>query len=64
MQTIVKFICLFVSLFVIVNGLGVYYLPPSGDELAGVVIVAVGIIAVILTLFVALHDARFVTNRD
>jgi len=64
MQTIVKFICLFVSLFVIVNGLGVYYLPPSGDELTGVVIVAVGIIAAILTLFVALHDARFVANRD
>ena len=53
METIIKVICFFVGLFVIANGVAVVYLPPSGDEPLGLVIIVVGVCIPILTLFVA-----------
>jgi len=58
MQTIVKIVCFFISLFVIVNGCYVFYMPPAGDEPVALTIIAVGIIIAILTVYVARVDAR------
>ncbi|MDO8873870.1 MAG: hypothetical protein Q7V05_14245 [Methanoregula sp.] len=53
MEAILKVICFFVGLFVIVNGVWVVYMPPFGDEPVGLAIIAVGIFIPILTLLVA-----------
>ena len=58
MQLILKFICLFVSLFVIVNGCYAFFMPPAGDEPLAVAIIAVGIFMAILTFTVAQHQAK------
>ena len=57
MQTILKIICLFIAVFVIVNGVYVFFMPPSGDEPVAFAIIAVGIFIAILTLYIAHNDA-------
>ena len=58
METIIKVICFFVGLFVIVNGVWVVYMPPFGDEPVGFAIIAVGIFIPIITLSVAKMNER------
>ncbi len=58
MQTILKILCFFISLFVIVNGIYVFFMPPAGDEPVALAIIAVGIFIAILTAYVARIDAR------
>ncbi|MCX6697928.1 MAG: hypothetical protein NTV84_10365 [Methanoregula sp.] len=58
MQTILKILCFFISLFVIVNGIYVFFMPPAGDEPVAFAIIAVGIFIAILTAYVARIDAR------
>ncbi|MCX6688344.1 MAG: hypothetical protein NTZ39_01375 [Methanoregula sp.] len=58
MQTILKIICLFISVFVIVNGFYVFYMPPSGDEPVAFAIIAVGIFIAIFTTYVGRIEAR------
>lgn len=53
METIIKVICFFVGLFVIVNGVWVFFMPPYGDEPVGLAIIAIGIFIPIITLTVA-----------
>jgi hypothetical protein len=56
METIIKVVCFFLGLFVIVNGVWVAFMPPSGDEPVGLAIIAVGIFIPIITLSVAKRD--------
>ncbi len=58
MQTIVKVICFFISLFVIVNGCYAFFMPPDGDELLAFVLIAVGLLIALLTLSMSQHEAR------
>jgi len=56
MQAILKVLSIFIGFFVIANGIYVVLMPPSGDEPQGYVIIAVGIIIPLLTLYVGRHD--------
>ena len=58
MQLILKILCYFISLFVIVNGIYVFVMPPTGDEPVALAIIAVGIFIAILTAYVGRIDAR------
>jgi hypothetical protein len=58
METIAKIICLFMSIFVIVNGCYTFYMPPSGDEPLAITLIAIGIIIGVATLAVAWRDSR------
>jgi len=58
MQTILKILCFFISLFVIVNGIYVFFMPPAGDEPVALAIIAVGIFIAILTTYVGRIEAR------
>jgi len=53
MQTIIKIICYFVAVFVMINGIWVAFTPPFGDEPVGMAIVAVGIFIGIITFSMA-----------
>jgi hypothetical protein len=60
MEAIIKVICFFIALFVIMNGVWVAYMPPYGDEPVGLAIIAVGIFIPIITLHVAkLGESRY-----
>jgi len=56
METIIKVVCFFVALFVIVNGVWVFFMPPYGDEPTGLAIIAIGIFIPVITLAVAKRD--------
>jgi hypothetical protein len=58
MEAIVKVISIFVALFVIANGAWVAFMPPFGDELVGLAIVAVGILIPVITFYVAKQGER------
>jgi hypothetical protein len=58
MQTIVKFICLFVAFFVIVNGCFAFFMPPDGDALLAFVLIAVGLFIAFLTLTMSQYETR------
>lgn len=58
MEAIVKVISMFVALFVIANGAWVAFMPPFGDELVGLAIVAVGILIPVITFYVAKQGER------
>ena len=58
MQLILKILCYFISLFVIVNGIYVFVMPPVGDEPQALAIIAVGIFIAILTTYVGRIEAR------
>jgi len=50
----------FIALFVIANGVWVVYMPPFGDEPAGMTIIAAGILIPIIVLSVAkLGERRY-----
>jgi len=52
MQTLIKVLGLFVGLFVIVNGVATVFLPPTGDEPMGYLIIFAGFsIPIILFAF-------------
>ena len=53
MELILKVLSFFIALFVIANGVWVFFMPPGGDEPAGLAIIAVGIFIPIITLSVA-----------
>jgi len=53
MEAILKVISIFIALLAIVNGTYVIYMPPSGDEVAGLAIMAIGIIIIIGVLWIS-----------
>lgn len=60
METIIKVISFFIAIFVIANGVWVFFMPPFGDEPVGMAIIAVGIFIPILTLSVAkMGESRY-----
>ena len=60
METIIKVIAFFVALFVIVNGVWVFFMPPFGDEPVGLAIIAVGIFIPLLTIYLGrMSESRF-----
>ena len=58
MQIIVKIMCFFISLYVILNGVYVFFMPPAGDEPVAFVIIIAGVFILILTTYVAWIDVR------
>jgi len=58
MEGILKVICFFIALFVIANGVYVFFMPPTGDEPQGLAIIAIGIFIPILILFMARMEGR------
>ena len=58
METILNVMSAFIGLFVIVDGIYVYIMPPYGDEPIAVAIVAIGIFIPLLTFSVAKWEER------
>jgi hypothetical protein len=59
MQVIIRIISHFIALFIIVTGIWVILIPPSGDEPFAYVIIAIGIIIPIIVEYVThLDDMR------
>jgi hypothetical protein len=58
MHIIIRIICFFIGLFIIVNGIRVVLTPPYGDEPSGYVIIAVGIIIPILVQYIVQLDDK------
>jgi energy-converting hydrogenase Eha subunit A len=58
MQQILKILCYFISLFVIVDGIYVYIMPPFGDEPQALAIIAIGIFIAIFTAYLGRIDGR------
>jgi hypothetical protein len=58
METILKVMSAFIGLFVIVDGIYVYIMPPYGDEPIAVAIIAIGIFIPLLTFSVAKREER------
>jgi Zn-dependent protease with chaperone function len=53
MEVILKVISFFVALFVIANGVYTVFMPPSGDEAAGLAIIIVGIFISIIVMWIS-----------
>jgi hypothetical protein len=58
MEIILKLLGFFIGLFVIVNGLWVYAMPPTGDEPQGLAIIAIGIFIPAIILYVSRLDDK------
>lgn len=58
METILKVMSAFIGLFVIVDGIYVYIMPPYGDEPIAAAIIAIGIFIPLLTFSVAKREER------
>jgi multisubunit Na+/H+ antiporter MnhC subunit len=58
MEAILKVISLFIALFMIVNGVYVIYMPPTGDEPQGLAIIAMGIFIIIAVMWIARLQER------
>jgi hypothetical protein len=58
MEAMLKVIYFFIALFVIANGVYVFFMPPGGDEPQGLAIVAIGIFIPVLVLFIAKIEDR------
>jgi hypothetical protein len=58
MEALLKVLSFFIALFVIANGVYVYFMPPTGDEPQGLAIIAIGIFIPILVLFIARIEER------
>jgi multisubunit Na+/H+ antiporter MnhC subunit len=58
MEAILKVISLFIALFMIVNGVYVIYMPPTGDEPQGLAIIAMGIFIFIAVMWIARLQER------
>ena len=58
METILKVMSAFIGLFVLVDGIYVYIMPPYGDEPIAVAIIAIGIFIPLLTFYVAKREEQ------
>jgi hypothetical protein len=58
MEAILKVISFFIALFVIANGVYVFFMPPNGDEPQGLALIAIGIFIPVLVLFMAKIEER------
>ena len=58
MEAILKVISFFIALFVIADGVYVFFMPPGGDEPQGLALIAIGIFIPILVLFMAKIEER------
>jgi len=58
MEAILKVISFFIALFVIANGVYVFFMPPGGDEPQGLALIAIGLFIPVLVLFVAKIEER------
>jgi hypothetical protein len=58
MEVMLKVISFFIALFVIANGVYVFFMPPMGDEPQGLAIIAIGIFIPILVLSLAKIEER------
>ena len=58
MEAILKVISFFIALFVIANGVYVFFMPPGGDEPQGLALIAIGIFIPVLVLFMAKIEER------
>lgn len=58
MEALLKVISFFIALFVIANGVYVFFMPPNGDEPQGLAIIAIGIFIPILILYIAKIEER------
>jgi hypothetical protein len=58
MEAIVKVLGFFIGLFVFVNGIWIWMMHPSGDEVQGIVIMAIGIVIPLIVLGLARLDAK------
>jgi hypothetical protein len=58
MEAILKVISFFIALFVIANGVYVFFMPPAGDEPQGLALIAIGIFIPVLVLFMAKIEER------
>lgn len=56
METILKVLGFFIGVFVLVNGIWVFIMPPTGDEPQGLAIIATGIFIPLIILYVARLD--------
>jgi hypothetical protein len=58
MEAILKVISFFIALFMIVNGVYVMYMPPTGDEPQGLAIIVMGVFVFIVVMWISqLQDA-------
>ena len=53
MEALLKVISFFIALFVIANGVYVFFMPPSGDEPQGLAIMAIGLLIPVMVLYIA-----------
>mgnify|MGYP001187781588 CR=1 FL=1 len=53
MERILQVISVFIALFVIIDGIYVYVMPPYGDEPVAIAIILIGIVIPVLTFSVA-----------
>jgi uncharacterized sodium:solute symporter family permease YidK len=58
MEAILKVISFFIALFVIADGVYVFFMPPGGDEPQGLALIAIGIFIPVLVLFMAKIEER------
>jgi hypothetical protein len=58
METLLKVISFFIALFVIANGVYVFFMPPVGDEPQGLALIAIGIFIPVLVLLMAKIEER------
>ncbi len=58
MEAMLKIISIFIALFVIANGVYVFFMPPGGDEPQGLAIIAIGIFIPIPVLFISRMEDR------
>ena len=58
MEAILKVISFFIALFVIANGVYVFFMPPNGDVPQGLALIAIGIFIPVLVLFMAKIEER------
>jgi hypothetical protein len=59
MEAILKVILFFIALLAIVNGAYIIYMPPEGDAVTGLVIMAVGVLIIIGVIWISrVHDRK------
>jgi ABC-type Mn2+/Zn2+ transport system permease subunit len=59
MEAILKVISFFIALFMVVNGVYVMYMPPTGDEPQGLAIIAMGFFVFIAVMWISRLQDQF-----
>ena len=59
MEAILKVISFFIALFMVVNGVYVMYMPPTGDEPQGLAIIAMGVFVFIAVTWISRLQDQF-----